>query len=120
MGRDKTYPNDYTQEISDNLDKLLIPLNKFREIYGIAMTIASGWRPPGINANTPGAASHSNHMLGLAADFHDPDGKLDQWCLDNLNVLEDCGLWLESPNSTPNWCHLQCVPPHSGNRVFIP
>jgi len=59
-GRDKQYPNDYTQEISDNLDKLLIPLNKIRDAYGKPMTIDSGWRPPSINGSTPGAAPIQN------------------------------------------------------------
>ena len=120
MGRDKQFPADYTKEVSDNIDKLLIPLNKFREAYGKAMTVSSGWRPPSINASTPGAAKRSNHMLGLACDFKDTDGSLDKWCMDNLKLLEQFGLYLEHPDSTPGWCHLQCISPKSGNRVFKP
>lgn len=120
MGRDKQYPADYTKEVSDNIDKLLIPLNKFRNAYGKPMSVSSGWRPPSINAATPGAAKRSNHMLGLACDFRDIDGALDKWCIENLKLLEQFGLYLEHPDSTPGWCHLQCVPPKSGNRVFKP
>ncbi len=120
MGRDSEYPSDYTQEISDNIDKLLIPLNKFREIYGKPMTVSSGWRPPSINAKIANAAKKSNHMLGLACDFKDLDGSLDKFCADNLDILADLGLYLEHPDSTPGWCHLQCVSPRSGNRVFKP
>ena len=120
MGRDESHKTDYTQEVSDNIDKLLIPLNKFREAYGKPMTVTSGWRPPSINAGTTGAAKKSNHMLGLACDFLDKDGALDKFCMENLSLLEDLGLYLEHPDSTPNWCHLQCVPPKSGNRVFKP
>lgn len=120
MGRDKQYPNDYTKEVSDNIDKLLIPLNKFRNAYGKPLQVSSGWRPPSINAATAGAAKRSNHMLGLACDFKDTDGAIDKWCMANLKLLEEFGLWLEHPDATAGWAHLQCIPPKSGNRVFKP
>jgi hypothetical protein len=120
MGRDKQYPKDYTKEVSDNLDKLLEPLNKFREAYGKVMQVSSGWRPPSINAGIPNAAKKSNHMIGLACDFKDADGALDKFCMENLKLLEDLGLYLEHPDATVGWCHLQCVSPKSGNRVFRP
>ncbi len=120
MGRDKTNATEYSQEISDNLDKLLVALNKFRSAFGKPMTASSGWRPPSVNANVPGAAKKSNHMLGLACDFKDTDGALDAFCVANQKILEDCGLYLESPGSTPGWCHLQCISPKSGKRIFQP
>lgn len=120
MGRDVEYPKDYTKEISDNVDKLLIALNKFRAIYGKPMTVTSGWRPPSVNASIANAAKRSNHMLGLACDFADADGSLDKYCMENLNVLKDLGLYLEHPDATKGWCHLQVVSPKSGNRVFRP
>lgn len=119
MGRDKQFPKEYTKEISDNLDKLLIALNKFRTAYGKSMIVTSGWRPSSVNSSA-GGAKKSNHMVGLACDFKDTDGALDEWCLNNLKVLEACGLWLEDPSETPGWCHLQCTPPKSGKRVFLP
>lgn len=118
MGREKAYP--LTQEQEDNLEKLLECLNKFREAYGKPMVVSSGYRPEAINAATKGAAKKSNHIMCLACDFKDLDGSLDQWCMDNLSVLIDLGLYLESPQHTPGWCHLQCVPPKSGARIFIP
>lgn len=120
MGRDVQYAAEYTQEISANLDKLLIHLNQFRALYGKPMTVSSGWRPAAVNAALANAAKKSNHMLGLACDFKDADGSLAAWCLNNLTILEQCGLYMEDPASTPNWCHLQCVPPKSGKRVFKP
>jgi hypothetical protein len=38
----------------------------------------------------------------------------------NLAVLEELQLWLEHPDATPGWCHLQILPPRSGRRVFYP
>lgn len=121
MGRDKTHKDEYTQEISDNIDKELLPkLNEFRKAYGKPMRVSSGWRPPTVNAKVKNAAKRSNHQLGLACDFVDKDGLLDKFCMDNLQLLETIGLYLEHPDATPGWCHLQCVPPRSGNRVFKP
>jgi hypothetical protein len=118
MGRDKDYP--LNQEQQDNLNKLLVAVNKFRIYYNKPMIVSSGYRPAAINAKVKGAAKKSNHMVCLAVDFKDTDGAIDKFCTDNLHILEDCGLWLESPDSTPGWCHLQCSPPKSGNRVFKP
>lgn len=108
MGRDKTHAKEYTKEISDNIDKLLEPLNKIRELYGKPMIVSSGWRPPSINATVKGAATKSNHTIGLACDFSDPDGSLDAFCkeLDAKGKLKEMGLWLESPDHTKGWCHL--------------
>jgi len=120
MGRDVQYASDYTQDISINLDKLLVHLNEFRTIYGKPMIVSSGWRPEAINAALSNSAKKSNHMKGLACDFKDSDGSLAAWCLNNLAILEQCGLYMEDPASTKGWCHLQCVPPGSGKRVFKP
>lgn len=119
-GRDKDYASDYTQEISDNLDKLLIPLNKMREAYGSPLICNSGWRPPSINAATPGAASHSAHCMGLAADIADPDGKLMNWVLANLELMKELGFFFEDFRWTPNWVHFGLRKPSSGKRIFIP
>ena len=119
-GRDKQYANEYSQEISDNLDKLLIPLNKVRDLYGIPMVVSSGWRPPSINATTPGAAAHSAHCIGLAADIQDLDGKLKNWVLENLPALSDLGFYFEDFRWTPNWVHFGLQRPASGKRIFVP
>lgn len=106
-------------ELEGNLEKLLKALNALRQVWGKPMIISSGYRSPKRNAAV-GGAKKSNHMLCLAADVLDLDDALDEWCLGNLDVLEECGLWLESPNYTKGWCHLQAVPPKSSKRVFIP
>lgn len=119
-GRDKAYPKDYTAEISSNLDRLLIAINKVRAAYGLPMIVASGWRPPSLNASTPGAATHSKHMLGLAVDIEDKDGKLMKWVLNNLKLMQELGLYLEDFRWTPNWVHFGLGAPGSGKRIFVP
>lgn len=120
MGRDKAYPAEYTAEISANLDKLLPILNKIQEKYGKKFKINSGWRPAAVNAGTPGAAAHSKHMEGLAADIADADGAIMNWTLANLDFMKEIGVHMEDWRWTPTWTHYQCVPPKSGNRIFIP
>lgn len=112
---------EFTLEIMDNAQALLDKVNPFLEELGVKdSNVSSGFRPSSVNAATPGAAKASNHTKGLAIDIEDPDGKLDELCMNNLAILEKYGLYLESPKSTPKWTHLQCVSPKSGNRVFNP
>ena len=118
MGREKAYPLNAEQEA--NLQQLLKALNLFRQMYGKPMYVTSGYRPAAINANVPGAAKKSAHMSCQACDFKDTDGSLDKYCMDNLYILEQCGLYLEHPSATQGWCHLQIRRPGSGNRVFKP
>lgn len=82
--------------------------------------VSSGWRPPAVNAATPKAARRSKHMTCEAVDINDDEGELDDWCMNNQDKLIEIGLWLEHPSATKGWCHLQGVPPKSGNRVFYP
>lgn len=130
MGRDSLHPNDLTGEIEDNAAetcKRVSALLVVAKSAGVTLDrkpngslVASGWRPPSVNASTPNAAPRSKHMMGLACDVYDPDGDLDDWCLDNLSVLEETGLYLEHPSATKGWCHLQTKAPNSGKRVFYP
>lgn len=84
------------------------------------LSVSSGFRPAAINVHVKGAAVRSNHIMGRAVDLVDTDRSIVKWCLANLDKLKEVGLWMEEPASTPGWCHLQTVPPKSGNRVFKP
>lgn len=103
MGRDKTHPLSSEQEL--NLSKLHVAVNEIRKAYGKPMVVTSGYRPATINAAV-GGATRSAHMECLAVDFRDTDESLDKWCLDNQALLEQLGLWLEHPDATKGWCHL--------------
>jgi hypothetical protein len=118
MGRDKKYPLNDT--LRANAEELVEKVNQLLSRFGEGRRVSSGWRPPQVNAATPGAAKRSLHMTCEAVDLEDEDGQLDDWCLDNLEVLQEIGLWLESPAATRRWCHLQIAPPRSGKRVFFP
>ena len=125
MGRDKKYP--LTEEQKQNAEDMVRRINSLLALFGQSRAINSGYRPPEVNASTPGAAKRSKHMECNAGDIEDADGALDAWCMANLDKLAEIGLWLEHPSATRTpkrfghgWCHVQRVPPRSGNRVFYP
>ena len=120
MGRDKENLSDMTGTILDNASETVNRANLLLRAFGQERTVNSGWRPPSVNAATPGSALKSKHLTGQAIDLADPEGDLDEWCFDHPETLEQIGLWQEHPASTKGWCHVQIVPPKSGKRVFYP
>lgn len=122
MGRDLTHANELTEEIMANAQVLVERINDLlqRANRSDIQEVRSGWRPRDLNDATPDAATASRHLSGEAVDLPDNDRTLATWCVDNLDDLQDIGLWMESPQYTPTWVHLQCVPPKSGKTVYIP
>lgn len=120
MGREKDHAAELTDEMRSNAASTVDRVNQLLEAFGEDRRVNSGWRPAAINAAVPNAKPKSKHLTCQACDLSDATGSLDAWCMNNLEALERIGLWLEHPGSTPNWCHVQIVPPRSGLRVFIP
>lgn len=110
--------------VEGNLQNLCERLNKVRKAWGKPMIVTSGLRSEQQQQDLIKAgksnAPKSKHLQGLAADIADPNGELGRWCLENVSVLEEAGLWLEHPDYTPNWVHFQSSPPNSGRRFFKP
>jgi hypothetical protein len=132
-GRDKQYASELTEEIRKNSIETIRRANALLELFYATnpnakrdRTATSGWRPPAVNAATKKAATKSKHMLGLAIDIGDSDGKLDAWLMtiNGQRALEVIGLWMEHPSATQGWCHLQTVQNRSWKdgkpRVFYP
>ena len=121
-GRDTRYADELTDEIRANAETTVGKANQLLEISGFkhVSEVSSGWRPRSVNDATANAATTSKHLSGQAVDLADAHRDLAGWCVDNLDVLEGIGLWMEDPRWTPTWIHLQTVPPRSGRRVFIP
>lgn len=121
MGRDATHADELTAALLDNARVIVARANGLLKLAGIAAgQVNSGWRPHSINAMIAHASPRSRHLTCQAIDLRDADGTLDTWCMSNLHALEVLGLWLEHPDATPGWCHVQTVPPRSGRRVFMP
>lgn len=109
MGRDILYKDALTPEIIQNVHILLPKVNALLADLGITdVQVSSGWRPPELNAVTPGASKKSLHMIGKAVDIYDPQHVLYDRIFADYNLLLDNGLWMEDKDSTPTWCHLDC------------
>jgi uncharacterized protein YcbK (DUF882 family) len=109
-----------TQDQQANLELLHKAINKVRSAYGKPMVVTSGVRSVEDQMRINPKAPKSKHLLGLAVDILDRDGKLWAWCMDNLKLLEEAGLYLECKSATPSWVHFQASPPKSGRRIFRP
>lgn len=132
MGRDALYPAELTEQVVANASELLGRVNlllswAMNENIRPALDaktgthVASGWRPRAVNDATSNAASRSKHITGEAIDMRDNGTRdLARWCLKNLDALEEIGLWMEAPQYTPSWVHLQIVAPGSHRRVYVP
>lgn len=110
---------DLSSELQENVADLLIKLNKFRAEYGSPMYVTSGYRSPEHNAEIGGSKS-SSHLTCQACDFKDTDGELKKFIANDPEILARCDLYMEDPESTPSWVHLQSRVIKSGNRVFKP
>jgi hypothetical protein len=120
MGRAKL--EDLAPDIQDNIKVLHERINVIRKAYGKPMKVNDGLR---FQKDQPkNAAAKSKHLIGAAIDIDDDDeGTLWHWLKDNLELLQQVGLWLEDPRWTHGngtWMHFQIVPPASGKRIFIP
>lgn len=129
MDRDVKYPLEMNLSVRKNAAMLIDLVNTLLERFSGSLAthpngthVSSGWRPPSVNAATPGAAPNSKHMTGQAVDIYDPDGELDNWLItdEGLAALTEIGLWIEHPSATKGWCHIQSLPPKSRNKVFFP
>ena len=54
----------------------------------------------------------------MAIDLNDPTGVIGSTLKNNVKLLEECGLWLENPDKTLKWVHLDTRP--RNNRIFNP
>ena len=121
--------NELDAATQDNLNDLLIKINKIRTSWAKPMKVTSGLRTmkhhlaiyaaKGITDKTK-IPMKSNHLYGRAVDISDPNRVLQKWCKANEPMLISIGLWMEDFSKTPTWCHFQTVPPASGNRWFMP
>jgi uncharacterized protein YcbK (DUF882 family) len=115
MGRDKDHPLNMQQ--ARNMAGLLSRVNWLFGTLELYPKVSSGYRPAAINTSV-GGAKMSTHMVCAGIDLHDPDGMLAAKMIDHLDLLEQCGLWLENPSYTKKWIHLDIK--QRKNRVFIP
>lgn len=109
-------------------------------IIHIADQIRGGWAllhpdQPGVNClsgsrcnaytlvlrqqGTP-AALKSAHIDGDAIDLAPVNGKIKEFHDYVAGRLEELDIYMEHPDSTPSWCHIQTRKIPGGNRIFRP
>lgn len=90
--------------------------------YEQPLKVSSGFRPPAVNAATPGAAKRSLHMTGQAVDFEGQElGKFIRSHPRGPEVLRAEGLFMEALEATPTWVHIDMgVRPDRKSREFRP
>lgn len=116
---DRADHEECTSTVRANAADTAERVSKLLDRLGLKGDVTSGFRTSASNKSAAGA-KRSAHMSGEAVDLHDPQGVIKDAIMANRAVLEECNLYMESPQATPTWCHLQTRPTKSGNRVFIP
>lgn len=101
-----------------NLEDLVRKVNALN--YQPAMYASSCLRDLAAQQRINPNAMGSSHLYGSAVDIADPKGELARWLRKNQHLLVNNGLWMEHPDYTKGWVHLQTYAPKSMNRFFIP
>jgi len=119
---DRAQSPELTTELRANAEDLIKRVNNLlAAIWRADVKISSGFRTAAANGALANSAKKSYHMTCKACDISDPKGELKAAILANPQVLQDFGLWLESPEATPGWCHLDCgIRSPRTPRVFKP
>lgn len=122
MGRENTHRAEYTDEIEEAAQALLIEVNGLFEDLGYTKpaSLSSGWRPASVNKAVGGAPS-SYHVKGMAIDIKDPDGSLYKLVTSKPELMRKRRLWAEHRDSSPTWLHLDMgTRQDRPSRVFKP
>ena len=117
-----------TEVQEQNQQVLFEAINKVRAAYGKPMYVTSGvrdmqdhlriYKEKGVPEDK--VPMGSQHLQGAAVDIADSDSSLWNWCMVNMQVLIEAGLYLEDKEATPTWIHFQVKAPKSGKRIFKP
>ena len=114
------------QHLIRSINKMLLLVSQLKFAYNDlqvgfgSLTQDQKYRLP----NSTVGAAKSAHKEGMAIDIPDcyvfrfSDFTLKEVLQKNESILEECGLYLEHPDYTPNHTHLQTRP--TSRRVFIP
>lgn len=110
--------SECTAEVRGNAYTLVSKVNSLFLDLGVpdSLSVSSGFRTQAANAGIPNAAKKSSHMEGKAVDLLDADGKLDAAIFAKPELLVKHNLYLEHPESTTGWTHLDIRP--RDNHIF--
>lgn len=119
-GSHKWKESDVDVVVKRNLEDLIRKVNALG--YQPPMRASSCLRSIKDQQRINPKAMGSSHLYGCAVDIADPTGTLANWLqsVEGQRRLVECGLWMEKPEKTKGWCHLQSYCPKSMNRYFNP
>jgi len=122
---------DWNEERQDNANALILACTKLQSLLEaenvhfplnpktgttISGETYGGFRPQDCPIGAPGSA----HKEGLAVDRYDPGDLIDQFLLRRVDLLNQCGIYIEAPSTTPGWSHWTIRSPASGHVIFYP
>lgn len=118
-------PHGYvlSPEQESNFEVLYRTMNIVRALYAKPMIVTSGVRSMEDQLRISPKHPHSAHTFAAACDIKalEADGEgLWIWCLENMDVIIQCELYLEDRKYTPNHIHFQVLAPKSRARIFTP
>lgn len=93
-------------EVLANLKILMGKLNELGKYYTKPVIVKRGYRGAELNEKV-GGVSNSPHMTGHAVDLVDKDGEIDRFMMNSSDKLKKLGLYVENPQETIGWCHVQ-------------
>ena len=105
-------PEELSPELMGNMNTIIPRANELLEDFGQYRKCNSGYRSSADQDRINPGAPHSFHLICAAIDLADEDGKLNEFCKNNI------GLWCEERQG--EWQHVQCFPPKSGKIFFFP
>ena len=124
-GFDRRLKYPWDKKLEQNAEDLKNKLNQLYKQLPVNLKssfhITSAYRP-GVYNERVGGAENSLHTTCEAVDLANINNVLGTWVLENLDVMDHIGLWVEHPEATmkTRHLHLQTRPPGSGRRVFWP
>lgn len=119
---DRYEAEDFTPDVLANIQVTKSKINLILYDLGIrSAVVSSGFRPRNVNEKIATASKKSAHLLGQGVDLEDPKGSIKNAIVKNPHLLAKHGLWMEAPEFTPGWCHLDwCERPERLIRIFKP
>lgn len=125
------YGSSATPEILNNIIRLTDECNRLIKVMeddGVVFkvnpvtgSIVSGETFGGLRPQScPIGAPKSAHKIGMAVDIYDPSNEIDTWLYNHQTIVNQYGLWFETPSATPRWSHWSIRKPASGRKFFHP
>lgn len=103
-----------SEKQKENLKVLIEKLHIVFNCFNDPIVVQRGLRNEIMN-RTVGGADNSPHLTGEAVDLQDKDYKVSKYLMNNIELLERVGLYLENPAC----CTSKTITKNFNNRVYM-